>query len=177
MIILLDNFLDFIDKLNAKVANIAMWLVLILSGALFLEVVLRYGFDKPTVWSYDISYMLGGVFFTLGMGYTLQIGRHVRVDVFYNTWRKRTQKIVDVIFTTIVFFPTFGLLLSKLVPLVIRSWQTQERSVASFWMPIIYPFRTMLLIAVILLILQQLAIYIRDWRYILSKKYSDKEVE
>ena len=174
---MLDKFLYLIDKANEKVAQAAKWLVLVLTATLFFEVFMRYVLNKPTIWSYDLSYMLGGTFFTMGMGYALQKDVHVRVDVFFNNWKKRTQKLVNVIFTTFVFFPTYGLLLYKLIPHVITSWVRKERAVGSFWMPPIYPFKTMLLIAVILLVLQAVSIYIKDWSYLLDKEAPVEEVE
>ena len=177
MIIILDKILNFIDKINDKAAQTAKWLVLILTATLFFEVLMRYALNRPTIWSYDLSYMLGGVFFTMGMGYTLQKNVHVRVDVFFNSWKKKTQKLINIIFTTFAFFPTYGFLLYKLIPHVITSWERQERATGSFWMPPIYPFKTMLLIAVILLVLQVIAIYIKDWRFVLSKDAPTEEVE
>ena len=65
------KFVNFIDALNLFVGRSARWLVLILTGCFTYEVIMRYGFNNPTVWIFDVSYMLGGSFFVLGMGYTL----------------------------------------------------------------------------------------------------------
>lgn len=175
MMALIEKIENFIDKLNFTVFKIARWIVLILSFTLFYEVFMRYIFNRPTIWSYDMSYMLGGIFFTLGMGYTLQKGIHVRVDVIYNLLKRRTQALIDVLFTLFVFFPTFSMLIYKLIPYVRTSWARQERAVGSFWMPPIYPFKTILLIAVILLYLQVISMFIKDCRILFKKESKDEE--
>jgi TRAP-type mannitol/chloroaromatic compound transport system permease small subunit len=114
--------------------------------------------------------MLGGAFFALGMGYTLLKNEHVRVDIFYNKFSKRTQATVDVVLTLCLFLPCFGLLLYHLVPYVYDSWATSEKSLESFWRPPIYPFKTVLLISIILLLLQGLATLARAAQILFPKE-------
>ncbi|HHU31380.1 MAG TPA: TRAP transporter small permease subunit [Clostridia bacterium] len=164
----------FIDKINFHAFKIARWLVLILTLTLFYEVFMRYVFNRPTIWSYDVSYMLGGTFFTLGMGYTLQKNIHVRVDIFYNLFKKRIQALIDVLFTIFMFFPSFTMLIYKLIPYVRTSWLRQERAVGSFWMPPIYPFKTVLLFSVLLLFVQMISMLIKNFRILFAKESEDE---
>ena len=144
----------FLDSINRWAASIFQWLVFILTLVMFYDVIMRYIFNKPTIWSFDIEYMLGGSFFVLGIGYTLLKEKHVRVDVFYMHFKERTQAIIDIALYIIIFFPTFGLLLIKAIPWVITSWERGERTSESYWMPPIYPLKTILLIGIILLVIQ-----------------------
>ncbi len=159
-----------IDSLNSGVARIVKWLVLLLAFINCYEVIMRYLFNQPTIWAFDLSYMLGGSFFALGMGYTLLTKTHVRVDVFYVNWSKKTRALVDVILSLFVFFPTFGVLAYKLVPWVIRSWEREERASGSFWLPPIYPFKTIILIAAVLLILQGISELCKNVQTLRAKK-------
>lgn len=159
---MLKNIVSYIDLVNVFVARVAKWLFLILALIIFYEVFMRYIFNSPTIWVYDLSYMLNGSAFVLGMGYTLLMKKHVRVDVFFNKFKKRTQSLLNMIFTILLFYPTFGILLYKLIPWVLASWATQEKATGSFWMPPIYPLKTILLLAVILLILQGISEFIKD---------------
>ncbi|WP_438311521.1 TRAP transporter small permease subunit [Sporosarcina sp. FA9] len=151
---LLNKITSFIDLINDWAGKIARWLVLILAIIIFYEVNMRYLFNKPSIWVFDISYMLGGTFFTLGMGYTLLKKKHVRVDVFYTKFKKRSQAAIDIFLTVFIFFPTFILMLTKLIPWVQKSWERKEKAIGSFWMPPVYPFKTILLISILLLMLQ-----------------------
>ncbi|OXR48339.1 hypothetical protein PuT2_12955 [Pusillimonas sp. T2] len=159
-----------IDALNSGVASIVKWLVLLLAFINCYEVAMRYIFNQPTIWAFDMSYMLGGSFFALGMGYTLLTKTHVRVDVLYVRWSKKTRALVDIVLSLLVFFPAFGILLYKLVPWVIRSWERSERASGSFWLPPIYPFKTIILIAVALLILQVISELCKDVQTLRTKK-------
>ena len=53
-----------------------------LVGAVAYEVIARYVFHAPTVWSYDVTYMLYGALFMLGAAYALHKGAHIRTDFF-----------------------------------------------------------------------------------------------
>jgi len=165
----MDKFLMGIDWLNTKVGAFSKWLIVILTLILVYDVILRYAFNAPTIWAFDFGYMLGGSFFTLGMGYTLLKNAHVRIDIVSSRLPKKVQAVIDLAISLILFFPSFGLLLYHLVPYVYDSWATGEKSLESFWRPPIYPFKTVLLISVIFLLLQGIAVFIRNLR-ILRKK-------
>ncbi len=166
---------QIIDPINEWVANLAKWLILILAILNFYEVLMRYVFNSPSMWVYDISYMIGGTFFTLGMGYALLKKKHIRVDVIYVNLKNKTQALLDIVLTLIVFFPTFGLLMYKLIPWVITSWERKEKASGSFWLPPIYPLKTIMLIAIILLILQGISELCKDINTFLAKEEESAE--
>jgi len=136
---------------------------------------MRYAFGKPTIWAYDISYMLGGTFFVLGIGYALLTKAHVRVDVVYVRWSAKTRAWVDIVLSLLLFFPAFTVLLYKLVPWVLRSWARQEKASGSFWLPPIYPLKTIILIAVVLLLLQGISELCKDLRVLTSNDRENAE--
>ena len=164
----MDRLLDQIDHLNEKVGESVKWVILILTLAIVYDVILRYLFNAPTVWAFDIGYMLGGSFFVLGMGYTLLRDKHVRVDVFSANFSKKKKAIVEIILGLLLFFPSYGLLFYQLIPHVYTSWMEQEKSLESFWRPPIYPFKTALLIGVALLILQGFSGFVKNLRIVLK---------
>jgi len=165
----MDKLLNWIDSTNQRVGDVTKWLILILTAVMVYDVVMRYLFNAPTIWGFDVSYMLGGTFFILGMGYTLLKDKHVRVDVFSSKFSARTKAYIEVILSLVLFFPAFGLLFYQLIPYVLRSWMDREKSLESFWRPPIYPFKTALVIGVALLLLQGFALLIRNLR-IISRK-------
>jgi TRAP-type mannitol/chloroaromatic compound transport system permease small subunit len=156
-----------IDAINEWSGKAASWLVLIFTIVLGYEIVLRYVFNAPTKWAFDISYMLGGSYFWLGVGYTMLKKKHVRIDIFYRTFSIRKQALVDIFFSLIFFFPLWGILLYKLIPYVYLSWITDERSMQGYWMPILYPFKTVMPVGVALLLLQGIAELMRSIRVVM----------
>jgi len=151
-----------IETISEWSGKIVCWLVLIFTFVLGYEIVMRYAFNAPTKWAFDISYMLGGSYFWLGEGYTLLKKKHVRIDIFYRTFSRRKQALVDIFFSLIFFFPLWGVLLYKLIPYVYLSWVTDERSMQGYWMPILYPFKTVMPVGVALLLLQGIAEMMRS---------------
>ena len=69
----------------------------------------RYGFNAPTDWAYDMTFMLYGTFFMVGSAWTLQRGGHIRTDSFYSKWSTRTQARVDLACYLIFFFPAIAI--------------------------------------------------------------------
>jgi TRAP-type mannitol/chloroaromatic compound transport system permease small subunit len=50
------------------------------------------------------------------------------------------------------------------------SWSVQERSMQSYWQPLIYPFKTLMPIGLFLLVLQGVADFVRKLMTLLGKE-------
>ena len=132
-----------IDTVSDWTGRIVCWLIIPLVGALTFEVVARYAFDAPTAWAYDISYMLYGSFFM-----------HVRTDMLYQAWSPRTQGAIDAACYLFLFFPAMVFLLWMGSQEAWHAWLIGERSDASPWRPILYPFKAVIPATALLLLLQ-----------------------
>ena len=106
---------------------------------LVYEVFARYLFSAPTVWAYDMTYMLYGSHFMLGAAYTLAVQGHIRTDFFYRLWPPRWQGAVDAILYACLFFPGIGFFLVEATDFAVTSWVRQELGISSPWNPPIYP--------------------------------------
>lgn len=151
--------IDFLSEWSGKLIS---WLLVALIFALSYDVMMRYLFRAPTVWSYDISYMLGGTVMLMGMAYVTLHRAHVRVDIIYVRLPQRVKLIIDVFFTAMFFLPLMVVLLERSID---RAWWSsllKEFSEVGFWRPPIYPFRWMIPVALSLLILAGVAWFIRD---------------
>src|SRR3954468_12951085 len=88
------------------------WLNIPLVLAVAFEVIARYAFGAPTIWSFDVTYMLYGTIFMLGAAYALHKGAHIRTDFFYEKWSVKTRGMVDSISYVVFFFPSLIMLLA-----------------------------------------------------------------
>ena len=131
-------------------------------GSLVYEVGARYVFDAPTVWAYDMTFMLYGSFFMLGSAYTLMKKGHIRTDSFYGEWSPRTQGWVDVACYLVFFFPALAIFTWTGWDFFHKSWDQSERIVTSPWMPIVYPFKFVLPLAGLLLLVQGISELIKS---------------
>ena len=146
-----------IEKLSNWSGIATAWLIIPMTIAVTWEVVARHFFRAPTVWAFDVVYMLYGTHFMLGTAYTLMRIGHVRTDMLYQGWSIRRQNIIDAIgylfffFPAMVFFFYFGYQESS------HSWAIGETSDASPWRPIVYPFKTVIPLTALLLLVQGVA--------------------
>jgi TRAP-type mannitol/chloroaromatic compound transport system permease small subunit len=166
---------DFIKKILSGIDRISTWSGRAVSLATFAmvliiayDVVLRYAFRAPTIWQYDISYMLGGSIIILGAGYVHSQRRHVRVDIIYNRLPQRLRLTIDVVLTLIFFFPLITGLIVAATEHAIHAYKVKEFSEVGFWRPLMWPFRSVIPIGLSILWLQGLANFIRD-SYMLVK--------
>jgi TRAP-type mannitol/chloroaromatic compound transport system permease small subunit len=152
-----------IDMVSEWSGRIVAWLVLILTLVICYDVGMRYLFSAPTIWAYEMSYQFGGTFFMLGAAYTLKYRAHVRIDIFYGRLSPRRRALFDVILFLVLFFPLWGGMIYFLVPYIIYAWEIEERALTGFWQPIVYPFKTGMLVGCFLLFIQGVAEFIRSF--------------
>ena len=152
-----------LDAVARTVGKAIAWLILPMVGSLVWEVVARYFFSAPTVWAYDMTFMLYGTFFMLGSAWTLQRGGHIRTDVYYGKWSHRTQARVDLACYLVLFFPAMAVFFWLGAEYFWKSFQQNERIVTSPWLPIVWPFKFVIPLSAVLLVLQGVAECIRCW--------------
>ena len=143
-----------IDRFTDTTGTWVAWLNIPLVLAVSYEVIARYAFHAPTIWSYDVSYMLYGTIFMLGAAYALHKGAHIRTDFFFEKWSVRTQGTIDSIAYLVFFFPS-------LVMFLVVSWDEGwyafvigETSEQTPWRPILWPFKMVIPLTCLLLIIQ-----------------------
>lgn len=158
----MQRFFMLVDKLSEYAAKTFAWLILPMVVALFYEVVARYVFNAPTIWSYDLTYMLYGALFIMASAYALSVDRHVRIDVFYRLFPRRWKGIVDATLYIVLFFPVVGVLAVKGVDYAAHSWAQGEVSVAGAWRPPLYPLKSLFPVAMFILLLQGLVQFLRS---------------
>lgn len=163
-----------IDALNAIVAKIVAWVTIPLVLFIAYEVVMRYAFNRPTLWVFDVQYLLTSMVVILGAGYTLHGKGHVSVDIFYERFSPRWKAFFDVFFYLLLFFTLWILVINVTVPHVINSWQRGERASTGIWRPVIYPFKAWILLGVVLLTLQGVAEFFRSAYILVTGKPLDK---
>ncbi len=144
---LVRGFIRACDGVSAWCGKAASWLVWPLILIITFEVVCRYGFNAPTVWAYDMAYMIGGSMMALGMGYVLQERGHVRVDILYDRLSLRLRRLLDLTFTGIFFFPITTFFAYHSWQYAILAWVRGERSGYGIWEPTLIPFRSMFFVA------------------------------
>ncbi len=149
--------ISFIDKLNEIIAKSISWLVLILILELVYDTIMRYLFNIAVLWSYDISYMLYGIIFMLAVPYVEKIDKHVRIEVLYEKFPSKIKNIVDIIGYVLLYIPSSIVILYFGWKFFWESYQLKEVSGASMWAAPIYPFKFIIPLTGLLLLLQSIS--------------------
>ena len=154
---MLKRFVQFIEYATTGVGVVAAWLVLPLIAATGYEVFSRYALGAPTIWAYDVGYMLTGSHFLLGGALTLKCNAHIRIDVLYSKFSPKKQALVDALAFAIIAIPFSYLLSVALWNYAIEAYQTKELSGESAWNPVVWPFRMVFFAGFAILTLQSVA--------------------
>jgi TRAP-type mannitol/chloroaromatic compound transport system permease small subunit len=123
-----------VEWLTNIVGNLGAWVMVPLVLSMVYEVVARHVFGAPTVWAYELGYMLAGSSYMFGIAYCLKQGAHIRVDFIYG---QLSQK--------------------GLYDYAVEAYEYGEVSGESAWNPVVWPFRAVWVIGFFVFTLQVVA--------------------
>ena len=162
-----------IEALTRFAGWLGALLVIPLVGALVIEVLSRYVAGRPTLWAFEVSYMVMGAMFMLGMANALRIGQHVSVDIVSLQLSKRANATIRAI-GYLLFLPVLVWLVWELSKYALSAFETNERSGRSAWNPVVWPIFTVWLVGFALLALQVFAELLKSI-CLLTGKYQSRE--
>ncbi len=144
------------EKLTFGVGALAALVVIPLALATCYEVFSRYLFTAPTIWAFELGYMLTGTHFLLGAALTLQRGQHIRIDLIYARLRPKRKAVIDLICYLVLFIPFTIFIAIRLWEYMTHAYSSGELSGQSAWNPPIWPFRLVFFVGFVMLGLQAL---------------------
>ena len=150
----MNRALLIIDALSAFVGKAFAWMILAMTFAISYEVFCRYALGAPTEWAFDVSYMLYGTLFMMAGAYTLSRNGHVRGDFLYRNWPARRQAKTDLVLYLLFYFPGILALIYSGWEYFKLSYLLNEHSSASPNGPIVWPFKAVIPITGVLMLLQ-----------------------
>ena len=113
---------------NISVGKTVSWLLLVMVVTVFGVVVLRYVFSIGWIWLQELVTWMHAMVFLLVAAYALSEDSHVRVDVFYRQWSKRTQNRINFFGSLFCLCPVSLFLVFGSFDYVEASWVTKEAS-------------------------------------------------
>jgi TRAP-type mannitol/chloroaromatic compound transport system permease small subunit len=152
---------DCIDRLTTAVGRTAAWLALVIVVLQFGLVVARYLLDLGSIWLTETVIYANAALFLLASAWTLRLGGHVRVDVFYADASPRAKALIDLFGAFLLLLPFTAVLTVLSVPYAARSWAVLERSHESSGLPLVFVLKTFIPAFAILMALQGIAQAIR----------------
>lgn len=87
--------LSLLDIWIVKIGNIIGWLYFAAVVISVYEVIMRYGFNRPTTWVHETTLMLVGIGMLWGGAYCMAEDRHIRVTVVRDALNIKIRRLVD----------------------------------------------------------------------------------
>ena len=145
-----------IDAVNEVVGRIVVLLAAVFAAIIIYDVVMRYVFNAPTRWAFDVSKQAYGFYFILLGGYALKHNAHVRVDLLLERFSPGLQRIVEIAGYVIFFLPFSYVFVTRSWDFASQSWAQKETTYGAVALPV-YPLKMALFVAAVLLALQGIA--------------------
>lgn len=163
-----------IDRINTFTGTIAAWMIIPLIATMCFEVAARYVFGAPTIWAFELSYLLTGSMWLLGLAYTLSQGAHIRIDMFYANMPIRLQAFIDVSLFVFLILPFLLWLTATLDDRMVTAFRSGEKTGQSAWNPPIWPFRAVFFVSFLVLCLQVIGEVYRRLPVLFGSKAKDQ---
>jgi TRAP-type mannitol/chloroaromatic compound transport system permease small subunit len=156
----LQTLINGVTRLNDFLGRWIAHLIFAMSALLLIEVICRYVFDAPTVWTTEFAQFLFAIYSIMAGGYVMANRGHVNVDLLYSHFSPRVQAIIDV-FTSAVFFI---FILAFLYFGSSMAWESilSQETTYSAWNPPVWPVKAFIPVAVFLVLLQGIVKLMRD---------------
>lgn len=177
---LLRVFIKVIDTFNHGVGRVMTYGIFVMMGILLWSMITKFG-DQPSLWTLEAAQFAMVTYFILGGPYALQMGSHVRMDLFYDNWSLKRKAFTDA-FTVICLLVYLLVLLwgaigstayslgyfgkepiGFLAGLLTGTEEpgSMERS-RTIWRPYLWPIKVTLCIGIVLMLLQALSELFKD---------------
>ena len=177
---ILRAYIAVIDTFNRGVGRLMMYGIFVMMGILLWSIFSKFG-DQPSLWTLEAAQFAMVIYFFLGGPYAVQMGSHVRMDLFYDNWSLKRKAITDLIMV-ICLVVYLGVLLwgalgstayslgyfgsdavGFLTGLVTGSEETGtlERS-RTIWRPYMWPVKAVLCAGIVLMLLQAVSELFKD---------------
>ena len=146
-----------IDYFTDLIGRTVSWLTIAMVIAMLTVVVTRYFLQIGSIALQESVTYLHAAVFLLGIGYTLQHGGHVRVDIFYRNFSVKRKAMVDLVGSILFLLPVSCLIFYTSWDYVIASWAIRETSAENSGLSFTYVLKTLMLLMPAILLLQGIA--------------------
>ena len=156
-----------IDRLVDFIGRSVSWLTVAMTLIICGDVIMRYLFNSTKTWIIELEWHLFAIVFLIGASYTLLHDKHVRVDVFYERFSRKTKNRVNIFGLLLFLIPWSIVMIYYGYDYAINSFSFRESSPQPNGLPARYIIKSFISIGFILLMLQGISEVIK---YSFSKK-------
>ena len=122
------KFSRAVDWLNTQIGKHVIWLILASTAISALNAIVRKAFNVGSNAFLEVQWYLFAGSFLIAAAYTLLNGEHVKIDVVYSRFSKRTQTKLDIFGFAFFLTPVCVAMLWYGVPFFLKGYQSGEVS-------------------------------------------------
>lgn len=152
---------QWFNRLSSFIGKLAATLLLLLLANVFFDVVMRYLFNDVSIGMQELEWHLYATIFLLGIAYTLNENRHVRVDLFYDHVSPQKKAVIDIVGTLILLLPFCLLITYYGVGFASDAYEINEGSGDPGGLPYRWIIKSMIPAAFILVIISSIGFMLR----------------
>ncbi|GFE65472.1 TRAP transporter small permease subunit [Litoreibacter roseus] len=95
----------WVDAFTWRFSRLAMILPAVIVAIMFYEVLMRYVFERPTLWVNEASLWMGGMVYLFSGLYAMQQRSHIRIFILYDVVPLPLRRLFDIVsmFCVIIF--------------------------------------------------------------------------
>ena len=153
-------YVRWVERISRFFGRVAMYLVFAMIGVLLYSAFMRTGFNRPPLWSVEMSQFLLVAYFILGGAWTLQLDSHVRMDLLYARWTPKKRAFADTL-TSVCLLTYLAVMLWGGVSSSTYALEYGQRAATS-WRPYMAPIKLIMTVGILLMLLQTVAFFFRD---------------
>ncbi|MBF0241380.1 MAG: TRAP transporter small permease subunit [Desulfamplus sp.] len=166
---ILKYYIKIMDAFSEKIGVVVSWLSTALVISVFYDVIMRYVFKNGSIAIQELQWHIFSVIFLLGAAYTLKQNGHVRVDILYIKFSKKTKAWIDFLCTFIFLIPFCIVIIYSTKMFIMGSWAVREISPDPGGLPFRYVLKAMIPVGFVLLILQGISEGFKNLLIIIGK--------
>ncbi len=122
------GFSNGIDRLNTWLSKYVIWLILIATLVSAINALVRKIFNTSSNAFLEVQWYFFAASFLLAAGYTLLNNEHVKIDVVYSRFSRRTQTQIDIFGFAVFLLPMCSAILWFAVPFFVKGYVSNEMS-------------------------------------------------
>jgi len=152
-------YVRVVEAVNYRIGRFMMYGIFAMFAVLLWSSISKT-FFLPSLWTLEVAQFIMVAYYILGGPYSMQLGAHVRMDLFYGGWSPKTKAWIDA-FTVVLLIFYLGVLVYGAIDSTTYSFKYNERSPTA-WRPVLWPIKVITGVGFFLMILQAIAEFFKD---------------
>jgi len=153
-------YVKYVDYVSTKIGRLAMYLIFLMIGTLLLGSITRTILHIPLSWTVEMAQFTLAAYYILGGAYSMQLGDHVRMDLFYDRLTEKNKARMDLVTSFCLLFYLVTLMYGSISSLEYAIEYDQRKF--SQWNPSMIPIKVIMVFGILLMILQSVSMFFKD---------------